>query len=505
MPGKVVAVEGLGNIEFPDSMTDEQIAAAIKKQMGGPASAEKPTVGGFIGNALTSTANLVGDAASAVFHPIRTLQAIGAIPVGLWEKAGLPVPKAQPGEVDAAQQLDALMHHVSERYGSWANFRKTMYEDPAGVLADLSTVAGGAGAAADAMKLGKLADVANTVSRVTNPLNAVTAAAGKTVEAVAGPAAQRLYKGALGVRAGSVTPAELRELVATGLQHELPISEGGAQKLNDLLIDMNQQEVAPVVNAAAQRGATVQPSAVANRLVETERKFASQVNPEADLKAIEQAGDEFLRTQGAHPGTPPQPTGVLNAQGQPIMTPGTPARPAQPMPADQAQAIKVGTYQQIKAKEPAAFGTMTGRAKIEAQKALARGIKEELAFQIPELAELNTKEGKLLDLQPVLEAAVNKAGTRRGGGLGPAVVAGVTEGVTKSAPAAIAAGALKTILANPNVRSRLAIAINKAQQLNPQKWGAPSMATAIARVKAYSDSVDAYLANQQASSSQISQ
>src|SRR6185369_11082011 len=34
MPAKIVEVPGLGNVEFPDTMSDEEIAGHIKKQVG---------------------------------------------------------------------------------------------------------------------------------------------------------------------------------------------------------------------------------------------------------------------------------------------------------------------------------------------------------------------------------------------------------------------------------------------------------------------------------------
>jgi hypothetical protein len=40
------------------------------------------------------------------------------------------------------------------------------------------------------------------------------------------------------------------------------------------------------------------------------------------------------------------------------------------------------------------------------------------------------------------------------------------------------------------VKSRLAIAINKAQQINPGKYGAPRMATALYRVEEYLKSLE---------------
>jgi hypothetical protein len=120
----------------------------------------------------------------------------------------------------------------------------------------------------------------------------------------------------------------------------------------------------------------------------------------------------------------------------------------------------------------------------DAEKALARGLNEELSSKIPELTELNAQQGKLLDLQPVLENAVNQSANRPGGFKN--LISAAAAGSLGGGPViGTGYGVLKTILENPAVRSRLAILINQAQQKNPGRGGVPSMATAISRVNAY--------------------
>lgn len=54
----------------------------------------------------------------------------------------------------------------------------------------------------------------------------------------------------------------------------------------------------------------------------------------------------------------------------------------------------------------------------------------------------------------------------------------------------LVAGVMAKVLRDPALRSKLAIAINRAQQNDPARWGAPSMKSAIARVNAYADVLD---------------
>jgi hypothetical protein len=146
------------------------------------------------------------------------------------------------------------------------------------------------------------------------------------------------------------------------------------------------------------------------------------------------------------------------------------------MNAADAQAMKQGTYQVLKGK----FGEQ-GSASVEAQKALARGLKEEIANQFPEISNLNANESRLLQLQPVLERAVNRISNHQLIGIGTPIASGAAKAVTGSASVGVAAGVLKSVLDNPYVKSRLAISLSKGAKI--------PYAQAAARVGAYSASL----------------
>jgi hypothetical protein len=141
--------------------------------------------------------------------------------------------------------------------------------------------------------------------------------------------------------------------------------------------------------------------------------------------------------------------------------------------------MKQGTYQALGSK---AYGEVKG-ASIEAQKALARGLKEEIANQFPEIGNLNADESRLLDLQPVLEKAVNRISNHQLIGIGTPVAGAATQAVTGSGGAGVVAAVLKAVLDNPNVKSRLAISISKAQKV--------PFSQASAQVQAYSTALGA--------------
>lgn len=138
---------------------------------------EAPSIGGFARNVVSSGANFIGNLGEAALHPVRTVQELGSIPVGALQELG-----GQQNQ--QTQAFDSIVNYFKQRYGGAENLGQTVYKDPIGFLADLSTVfAGGAGAlgvAAKGADLAGVADAANvartgarlaeTASDYTNPL-----------------------------------------------------------------------------------------------------------------------------------------------------------------------------------------------------------------------------------------------------------------------------------------------------------------------------------------------
>lgn len=294
---------------------------------------------------------------------------------------------------------------------------------------------------------------------------------GKVSGRIAAPltkASERVYQSTLKPPPGSFTTPEVKVMVKTGLQEGIPVSPEGAQKLLGLVSQLNDAVSEEIANRP---GARISPQAVAQRIEGVKSKFVNQVNASEDVAAIESSRQQFLREQGQRPGRPaipPAPTGILDQYGNPIMGPETPAtapRPASPMSAEKAQALKVGTYKQLSGK----YGELSS-ATVEAQKALARGIKEELETQFPEIHDLNAREGRLIGLDEALERAVRRTQNRNplslGGTIavtGATAATGALTGSVGEAGAAMAASAiLHHIVTDPVVQSKLAITLNHA-------------------------------------------
>lgn len=290
-----------------------------------------------------------------------------------------------------------------------------------------ATVAGGA-AAATSPKAGTVANPKPVLSRAV----------------LLGRTPGQAYESAL--KPSTTMPeAQRAGIVNTGLTENIPVSKGGLEKIADRIDELNNK-IAATIQTGAKQGAVVDPQAVAARTGAVRNQFATQVTPKSDLEAIDSATNEFL-------------SGNQNS-----------------IPLDQAQAMKQGTYRALGKK---AYGEMKG-ARVEAEKALARGLKEEIAVQFPEIGKLNASESQLLDLQPALERAVNRIGNHQLGGIGAPITAGATRAITGSGKLAAAAGLLKAVLDDPYIKSKLAIALSQK--------GVPH-AQALARVQSYQSSL----------------
>lgn len=181
------------------------------------------------------------------------------------------------------------------------------------------------------------------------------------------------------VKSGSVPP-----VVRTLLDEGVNVTPGGIEKLNAIIGATN----ADIKSAISGLTGNISPLRVTSRLTDTARKFANQVNPQADLQAISDVGENFLAAHG----------------GQ-ALAPTT------------AQSLKTGTYAALKDK---AYGEVKG-ATIEAEKALARGLKEELASEAAksgiDLASLNAREGAAITARDAIAKRVAQVGNRDPAGL----------------------------------------------------------------------------------------
>lgn len=171
--------------------------------------------------------------------------------------------------------------------------------------------------------------------------------------------------------------------IDTMLKEGVTPTKGGVDALKTRIAELNDE----ISTSIAGSNATVDKNVVASYLQDAINKFERQVTPGADVKAIQSAWDEFL----AHP--------LLSGKDIPVQL---------------AQQMKQGTYKVLGEK---AFGEQKGAA-AEAQKTIARGLKEEISKAVPGVAEANKKEGELINALKLAERRVNMDANKNPIGLG---------------------------------------------------------------------------------------
>lgn len=205
-----VEIPNIGILEFPDGMSQPDMAAAIKKnypQIHQEQAAEEPkqpmgwgdVATGAAVNAVPSVFNLAKGVASAVASPIQTTKnvvslASGGILNSLPEGAVNFINETVADPEQSAKDMalaSALGGVYKEKYGTMEGFKTAMATDPAGVLADVATVLTGGGAAAS--KLGNISKI-----RGLEKLGGLASKAGMAVDPfnLAGKAINPIFTGA---------------------------------------------------------------------------------------------------------------------------------------------------------------------------------------------------------------------------------------------------------------------------------------------------------------------
>jgi hypothetical protein len=265
-----------------------------------------------------------------------------------------------------------------------------------GVVANgVRAVAPGANALAAAIETGGLSGGGNMLTRIAggavsggaqaglaNPSDATTGAvlggalpvaaklggmAGHYISDARDFAAKKLMQSALKPTIKQLKSGDAEVAVNTLLGNGINATKGGVNKLRALIDDTNSQIADKIQNS----GATIDKQQVLNALADVRGKFSNQVSPTSDLSAIQGVADDFAN----HP-----------------------SFPGNDIPVRDAQALKQGTYKVLSKK----YGQL-GSADTEAQKGLARGLKEQIANAVPEVSGLNAKESDLIRTLGVTE------------------------------------------------------------------------------------------------------
>ena len=392
---------------------------------------------GAVDNFLPSAKRAAGEIWDAVTSPVETVKALGNLGLGTAQKL-------IPGEQEEEKYADAVGQYFADRYGSMDGFKKSLMLDPAGVLSDMSSVFTGGGAllkgagkaatVAGAAKAGgameKAAGLAGKAATATDPLTASIQLTGMGVDKALGGLgmAERLYESAL-KPSTTLSPAERANITATGLRERISPTAGGYAKAEKIIDDLNSQ-IAGDIGKATEQGVTIDPNGIANKAFDgAYDRFSKQVAPTADVNTVYDTINDFLANHGREP---------LTAQA--------------------AQNLKVGTYKVLKDK--AYKGDTLKSAGVETEKALARELKDAIAEKVPPVGPLNARESDLFRLMSQVERATGRSSNWNIFSL-PSVAVG---GAALDALGPGAAGGLAALMnagRSPAVKSNLAFALNE--------------------------------------------
>lgn len=238
-----------------------------------------------------------------------------------------------------------------------------------GTLNILTRIAGGAGAGAASAGLVDPTDVdrGGVIGAALPTASVVLNKTGNALSGVRESIATKLMNSALKPTLAQKQSGDAAIAVQTLLDNGINPTSGGVNKLRGMIGDLNDQ----IANKIGNSTATINKQDVINSLSAVKNKFTNQVDPLPDLNTIQNVADRF----NVHP--------ALSGNDIPVQT---------------AQDLKQGTYKVLASK----YGQI-GTADTEAQKGLARGLKEGIANAVPDVANLNAQESKLITTLGVTE------------------------------------------------------------------------------------------------------
>ena len=384
-------------LEFPDGTAPEVMQRVVKQRIGQAAPVQEKSAlaapfAGFskgIGNVMFGGQELLGKGLSAIGadgvgqaliedaakrkaseqamiepykqqHPMLTGagefggEVIGTLPVGGALAKGVGMAAKGVGASKAASPLVNALRTGGMSTGEVA----APLLSKAGAAQLATRVAGGAatGGASGALVSGDMEGGATgaMVGGGIPILGKTLSLAGKVISP------EKLMQSALKPTLAQQKSGEAKAAIDTLLKYGINATQGGADKLKSMVSGVDDE----ISNLIAGSGKTVSKDKVLAALDDVQSRFTNQVSPTADIAAIQNVGADFAQ--------------------HPLVSAGD-------IPIELAQKLKQGTYKVLEKK----YGQI-GTAETEAQKGLARGLKEQIAEAIPEVSPLNAKQSELI-------------------------------------------------------------------------------------------------------------
>lgn len=275
----------------------------------------------------------------------------------------------------AGQGLKTTAEHVAELPGAVADVAGNLVAHPRETMGGF--VEGALGGANDTAVEGAMQ----------GGMTAVGSAAAPVVKWGGRQLMQSAVKPAFAMVEKQVAKNEVPRVVQTLLDEGINVTQRGIGKINSLLKATNDEINDIIVNS----GRKISPTEVVRTARGAVRAAGNQVAPSADKAAARNVIEDFIASHAR------DATGDLKR-----------------MPVQRAQELKVGTYKAIGSR---AYGETKGAA-LEAEKGLARGLKEGIERQHPEVKKLNAREGSLIEAKDAIVKRIALAANRDPGGIG---------------------------------------------------------------------------------------
>ncbi len=327
-----------------------------------------------------------------------------------------PETSGQYPKTPQEEVLEAMAQEFIKPYKSLENFKKTAEEDPARIAWDAASVFTTGGYLAKAGQMGKLANVLTTIGAKTDPFwmlkESITYPLSKTT------LPEKLYQSAAKMPKGKKWPQERREMATTtALEKGISPTIQGSSKLREKIDGLNEA-IAGIIEPNAKAGDTLKTQSLVKKYNDWATDYLKESpHPLEDSKIIDDTRMEIMARGGK-----------INVGDD--------------------HKIKQNIYKKLDEKY-----RIKGSTAVEADKAYAFTIKEELANSYPELSSLNAQDSALIELSKAIEPAVKRIRDRD-------ILGGAW--MTWSPKAMLA----RVISDTPVIKAQLAIALAKARKLN---------------------------------------
>lgn len=386
-------------------------------------------------NIPSSFKKMAYDIGTAVAHPLDTMKGLYSLMKG---SGMMPIQFVGPASSDDKSNFLKFTKAMTDRYGSVDAIKQTLATDPVGVLADASGVLQGGGGAIRMVGaipkapgvVGKAGKLATTIGNTIDPVNlAVKQPAARIAGLLGGgELAEKMYMSALKPKPSNrdlKTPEQRASAFGTAVDNDITVSGKGAERAKGIVMD-NDERVGDILKQKAANGETIEMEAVVDRLDDLKAK------PDTDMvgrgRIIDKKAEKFI---DSHP---------------------------EQIPVDVANEVKKNTYKRNEKNY-----LKQGSVSVEAEKALARGIKEELAAKYPEIHLLNENSAEMIRLQKAIEDALPRIGNNNVISL-DTMMKTMGGGQVAGGPGATAAFVGNVLASNPKIKSSLAIALAKARK-----------------------------------------